>query len=149
MFEAIHGCAPRMVNEGRAQYANPTSMIVAGKMMLEHMGYTDRAQRLDMALDICGQYEKKLVMTSRDTGATGTDYANYVMETLQRPEAGRALAAVRRRREVSTGRRWRSRSSAPAYRSTGGPFNLCVRLRAAALHLRPAALRRSVLGPAA
>ncbi|HLF72152.1 MAG TPA: isocitrate/isopropylmalate family dehydrogenase [Dehalococcoidia bacterium] len=85
MFEAIHGSAPRMVNEGRAQYANPTSMIVAGKMMLEHMGYTDRAQRLDMALDICGQYEKKLVMTSRATGATGTDYADYVMATLADP----------------------------------------------------------------
>jgi isocitrate dehydrogenase (NAD+) len=85
MFEAIHGSAPRMVTEGRTQYANPTSMIVAGKMMLDHMGYTDRAKRLDMALDICGQYEKKLVMTSRPGGATGSDYANYVMETLNDP----------------------------------------------------------------
>ena len=82
MFEAIHGSAPRMVNEGRAQYANPTSMIVAGKMLLDHMGYADRAKKLDMALDICGQYEKKLVMTGRDTGASGADYANYIMETL-------------------------------------------------------------------
>jgi isocitrate dehydrogenase (NAD+) len=82
MFEAIHGSAPRMVNEGRAQYANPTSMIVAGKMLLEHMGYAKEARSLDMALDICGQYEKKLVMTGRSTGATGADYANYVMETL-------------------------------------------------------------------
>ena len=86
MFEAIHGSAPRMVNEGRAQYANPTSMIVAGKMLLDHMGYADRARKLDMALDICGQYEKKLVMTGRDTGATGADYANYVMETLKDPK---------------------------------------------------------------
>ena len=86
MFEAIHGSAPRMVNEGRAQYANPTSMIVAGKMLLDHMGYADRARKLDMALDICGQYEKKLVMTGRDTGATGADYANYIMSTLQDPQ---------------------------------------------------------------
>jgi isocitrate dehydrogenase (NAD+) len=85
MFEAIHGSAPRMVTEGRTQYANPTSMIVAGKMMLEHMGYADRAKKLDMALDICGQYEKKLVMTSRSTGATGSQYADYVMETLSDP----------------------------------------------------------------
>jgi isocitrate dehydrogenase (NAD+) len=85
MFEAIHGTAPRMVNEGRAQYANPTSMIVAGKMLLEHMGYGERARKLDMALDICGQYEKKLVMTGRNTGATGTDYGNYVLETLNDP----------------------------------------------------------------
>jgi isocitrate dehydrogenase (NAD+) len=86
MFEAIHGSAPRMVNEGRAQYANPTSMMVAGKMLLDHMGYTDRSKKLDMALDICGQYEKKLVMTGRDTGATGADYSNYVMETLSDPK---------------------------------------------------------------
>jgi isocitrate dehydrogenase (NAD+) len=85
MFEAIHGSAPRMVNEGRAQYANPTSMMVAGKMLLDHMGYTDRAKKLDMALDICGQYEKKLVMTGRDSGATGADYSTYVMETLSDP----------------------------------------------------------------
>ena len=86
MFEAIHGSAPRMVNEGRAQYANPTSMMVAGKMLLDHMGYTDRAKKLDMALDICGQYEKKLVMTGRDTGATGADYSAYVMGTLSDPK---------------------------------------------------------------
>jgi len=38
-----------------------------------------------MALDICGQYEKKLVMTGRSTGASGIDYADYVMETLSDP----------------------------------------------------------------
>jgi isocitrate dehydrogenase (NAD+) len=85
MFEAIHGSAPRMVNEGRAQYANPTSMMVAGKMLLDHMGYAERAKKLDMALDICGQYEKRLVMTGRSTGATGADYADYVIETLNDP----------------------------------------------------------------
>ena len=86
MFEAIHGSAPRMVAEGRTQYANPTSMIVAGKMLLEHMGFTDRAKKLDMALDICGQYEKKLVMTSRPGGADGVAYADYVIQTLDDPK---------------------------------------------------------------
>jgi isocitrate dehydrogenase (NAD+) len=86
MFEAIHGSAPRMVNEGRAQFANPTSMIVAGKMMLEHMGYADRAKKLDMALDVCGQYEKKLVMTGRNTGSTGREYADYLLETMADPK---------------------------------------------------------------
>lgn len=31
MFEAIHGSAPRMVDEGRAQYADPASMIRGGR----------------------------------------------------------------------------------------------------------------------
>ncbi len=86
MFEAIHGSAPRMVTEGRAQYADPCSMIRAASMLLTHIGYPDRARKLEMALDICGQYEKRLVMTGRDTGATGEVFADYVMETLGDPD---------------------------------------------------------------
>ncbi len=82
MFEAIHGSAPRMVREGRAQYADPSSMIRAGAMLLRHIGFEDRAKRLEMALDICGSYEKKLVMTGRDTGATGDEFVDYLMETM-------------------------------------------------------------------
>lgn len=83
MFEAIHGSAPRMVAEGRAQYADPCSMIRAAAMLLEHIGYAEKAAKLQMALDICGNYEKKLVMTGRDTGATSEEYSNYLMETLE------------------------------------------------------------------
>ena len=43
MFEAIHGSAPRMVNENRAQYADPSSVMRAGAMLLEHIGFTDLA----------------------------------------------------------------------------------------------------------
>jgi len=85
MFEAIHGSAPRMVKEGRAQYADPCSMIRASAMLLEHIGYVEQAQKLFMALEICGQYEKKLVMTGRDTGATGEAFVDYIMETLDDP----------------------------------------------------------------
>jgi isocitrate dehydrogenase (NAD+) len=82
MFEAIHGSAPRMVDEGRADYADPSSMIRAGAMMLNHLGYADRGKRLEMALDVCGNYEKRLVVTGRQTGAKGSEFADYIMETL-------------------------------------------------------------------
>lgn len=85
MFEAIHGSAPRMVKEGRTQYADPSSVIRCGAMMLDHIGFADRGRKLAMALEICGQYEKKLVMTGRDTGATGPQFANYILETMQDP----------------------------------------------------------------
>ncbi len=85
MFEAIHGSAPRMVKEGRARYADPASMIRAAAMMLNHIGFPEKGKNLEMALDICGQYEKKLVVTGRPTGATGAAFADYVMETLQAP----------------------------------------------------------------
>lgn len=82
MFEAIHGSAPRMVKEGRAQYADPSSVIRASAMLLNHLGYKDLGKKLEIALDICGQHEKKLVMTGRSTGATGREYCNYIMETI-------------------------------------------------------------------
>jgi len=83
MFEAIHGSAPRMVTEGRAQYADPSSLLRAGAMLLEHIGFEEISGKLHKALDICGQYERKIVMTGRNSGATSEEYGNYVMETVE------------------------------------------------------------------
>ena len=83
MFEAIHGSAPRMVQSGRAQYADPSSMIRAGSMLMDHIGFPDLAARLNMALDVCAQYEKKIVLTGRDTGATGKEFGDYLMATVE------------------------------------------------------------------
>jgi len=86
MFEAIHGSAPRMVKEGRAKFADPCSMIKGASLLIEHIGYPERAKKLEMAMDICGNYEKKMVITGRDTGCTGAEYAEYLMETIQDPK---------------------------------------------------------------
>jgi isocitrate dehydrogenase (NAD+) len=83
MFEAIHGSAPRMVEEGRAQYADPSSMIKAASLLLNHVGFQDLSKHLDMALDICTTYEKKLILTGRSDGVTGEEFSQYIMETLQ------------------------------------------------------------------
>jgi isocitrate dehydrogenase (NAD+) len=85
MFEAIHGSAPRMVTEGRAQYADPCSMIRAAAMLIRHVGYPDKAAKLEMALDITGQYEKKMVITGRATGATGMVFTDYIMDWINDP----------------------------------------------------------------
>ena len=82
MFEAIHGSAPRMVNEGRADFADPCSMLRACVMLLSHIGLQDRADRLERALDICSFEEKKLTITGRPGGATCREFGDYVMETL-------------------------------------------------------------------
>lgn len=83
MFEAIHGSAPRMVTEGRAQYADPCSMLRATVMMLSHIGRQKQADRLERALDICMFEEKKLTITGRDTGCTCEQFGDYVMETIE------------------------------------------------------------------
>ena len=85
MFEAIHGSAPRMVEEGRAEYADPASILRATVMLLKHIGFLAEAKKLEMALDVCGQYEKKVSTTGRSDGATGAEFADYLMRTIQDP----------------------------------------------------------------
>ena len=82
MFEAIHGSAPRMISEGRGQYADPCSMLRATVMMLSHIGFQDKADALEKALDKCMFTEKKLTITGRDTGCTCDEFGDYVMETI-------------------------------------------------------------------
>ena len=85
MFEAIHGSAPRMVQEGRAKFADPSSLVRAGAMLLEHIGFNDIGGKLHKALDICGQYEKRIVMTGRPNGATSKEYGDYILSTVEDP----------------------------------------------------------------
>ncbi len=84
MFEAIHGSAPRMMEEGRGQYANPTSMFKASEMLLRHIGFTEYADKLDKALHICTEVEPKYVITGRSDGATCSQLGDYVMETIEK-----------------------------------------------------------------
>jgi isocitrate dehydrogenase (NAD+) len=84
MFEAIHGSAPRMVDEGRDKYADPCSIIRAASMLLAHIGYADKAKQLDDALDICTQKEKKVVITGHSDGATSAELADYIMDTIKK-----------------------------------------------------------------
>jgi isocitrate dehydrogenase (NAD+) len=83
MFEAIHGSAPRMVREGRKQYADPCSMLRASVMLLSHIGMQDKANALEKALDICMYEEKRLTITGRSNGCTCTEFGDYVLETLK------------------------------------------------------------------
>lgn len=84
MFEAIHGSAPRMIEEGRGQYADPCSMLRASIMLLSHIGEQEKADMLEKALDICMFTEKKLTITGRDTGCTCSEFGDYVMETVKK-----------------------------------------------------------------
>jgi isocitrate dehydrogenase (NAD+) len=82
MFEAIHGSAPRMIAEGRGQYADPLSLMRAAVMLLEHVGMTGRSTRLSRALDICGMYDQKAKITGRSDGATASQFGDQVIAIL-------------------------------------------------------------------
>ena len=82
MFEAIHGSAPRMIQEGRGKYADPCSMLRATVMLLSHIGRQAEADRLEKALDKCMLTERKIVVTGHEDGATCDEFVNYIKESL-------------------------------------------------------------------
>ena len=84
MFEAIHGSAPRMIEEGLGDYANPMSILRAVELLLRHIARADKADLLDRALTLCGETERRLVVTGDRDGATCREFADYVLETLAR-----------------------------------------------------------------
>ena len=77
MFEAIHGSAPRMIERGMGQYANPASMIKAAAMMLRHICRTDAAAKIEKALDTC-----TVEVKSDGSAATAAEYADALMALL-------------------------------------------------------------------
>lgn len=77
MFEAIHGSAPRMIEEGLGDYANPASILKATAMMLRHICRPEVAQRLEDALQTCD-----ITVTGDKTGATCAAYADTLMKLL-------------------------------------------------------------------
>ena len=83
MFEAIHGSAPRMIEQGIGGYANPTSIFKATEMLLNHIGFKAQAEKLNTALSICTETEKKVVVTGDTDGATCAEFSEYVMETIK------------------------------------------------------------------
>ena len=81
MFEAIHGSAPRMIEDGEGDYANPASILKAAEMLLRHIALVDQANRLAAALTAC-EAEKRVVVTGHKDGATCAQFGDYVLEKL-------------------------------------------------------------------
>ncbi len=80
MFEAIHGSAPRMIEMGRGDYANPASVLKACAMLLRHIGKAAEAEKLEKALAICNE---KMNMTGRPGGNTCKEFADAVMAEVE------------------------------------------------------------------
>jgi len=83
MFEAIHGSALRMVEEGRAKYSNPMSLFRAIVMLLNHIGYIEKANKLEEILDESIKEEKNII-TGREDGATSSQFTDNILEKLSK-----------------------------------------------------------------
>ena len=78
MFEAVHGSAPRMIEEGIGEYANPASIIKADEMLLRHVGFAKAADKLAAAMQKCTA-DKSLNMTGDKNGSTCREYADKLL----------------------------------------------------------------------
>ena len=74
MFEAIHGSAPRMIERGVGDYANPDSILKAAAMLLRHICRPDAARRLEDAMAQC-----PVAVTGSKEGATCQQYADALI----------------------------------------------------------------------
>jgi len=84
VFEATHGSAPRYTGLNKV---NPTAMILSGKLMLDHLGEREAAQRLERAVAavIAGgeRVTYDLKPSRDDPTAVGTSqYADAIIERL-------------------------------------------------------------------
>lgn len=77
MFEAIHGSAPRMIEENREMYADPSSMIKAAAMLLNHIGYVEDAKSIETALE-----KIDIKITGRDDGVTNEEFTSQLIGML-------------------------------------------------------------------
>ncbi|HYD54160.1 MAG TPA: isocitrate/isopropylmalate family dehydrogenase [Gemmatimonadaceae bacterium] len=78
IFEAVHGTAPDLVGKNAA---NPSALLLAGCMLLDHLGDHDRARRIRKAVEKVVREGKSV---TRDLGgtATTTEYAGAVIANL-------------------------------------------------------------------
>ena len=76
MFEAIHGSAPRLIEEGLGDYADPRSILKASCMLLRHILQTEAAGKLEHALANCA------VTVDAATGITCQAYTDALLTLL-------------------------------------------------------------------
>ena len=77
MFEAIHGSAPRLMELGLGEFANPQSILKAEAMLLRHICRPYAAERLERALE-----DNPLKVTGDRDGATCQEYTDMLVEML-------------------------------------------------------------------
>jgi isocitrate dehydrogenase (NAD+) len=78
IFEAVHGTAPDLAGKG---IANPTALLMSAIMMLDHIGESSAARRVESALERVYREGKSL---TKDVGgsATTTEFTQSVIRAL-------------------------------------------------------------------
>ena len=78
IFEAVHGSAPDIAGKG---IANPSALLLAACLMLEHMGQSETAARIRTALKTVIQ-DGETVTSDLGGSASTTAFADAVIEQI-------------------------------------------------------------------
>lgn len=70
-----------MVEEKREKYADPTSIIRASILLLEHIGYKEKANLIERALENC--IEKGIKITGRNDGCTNDVFTDEIIKEIE------------------------------------------------------------------
>ena len=89
IFEAVHGSAPDIAGKG---LANPTALLLAAGLMLDHVGLIDQARHLRKAIDTVLNRDNIRTGDLGGTASTG-DFAKAIV---QRVASGAETAFERR-----------------------------------------------------
>lgn len=81
VFEAIHGSAPRMLEQGLGDYASPASILRAEQLLLTHAGFTAQAALLGKAVDAALE---AVPVTGTRSGHTCAEFEAFVLSLLNR-----------------------------------------------------------------
>ena len=82
MFEAIHGTAPRMIEAGEGDFANPSSILKAAEMLLRHIGFPEKAEVLSSAMAFLEKQVPSPVPTGHRDGKTARSYTDALLKLL-------------------------------------------------------------------
>jgi isocitrate dehydrogenase (NAD+) len=80
VFEAVHGSAPDIAGQGKA---NPTALLLSAVMMLQHMGELSMAERIEKALHTVLGEGKSLTRDLKGTAST-TQFADAIIAALKK-----------------------------------------------------------------
>lgn len=82
MFEAVHGSAPTIAGK---DIANPTALLLAGVMMLRHLGFFEEAAKIENSIIVTLEQGKALtvdIARGGETPASTTEFTDAVIANL-------------------------------------------------------------------
>lgn len=83
IFEATHGTAPDIAGQGKA---NPSSLILSGVMLLEHLGWLEAAQAITAAMEGCiaaGEVTGDLASLQGNTGLSTSEFTAALLRRIE------------------------------------------------------------------